>query len=94
MTNRRTFLTVLAGGLLTAPLAAEGQPAGKVPRVGVLSPGNPPPRDAFHQRDRFEAGLRELGWKPGSNIVVDYRYAEGKLEPLPALAAELAPIRK
>jgi putative tryptophan/tyrosine transport system substrate-binding protein len=90
--NRRAFLGSLAGGLLAAPLAAEAQPAAKVPRVGVLSPGNPPPRDAFHQRDRFEAGLRELGWKPGSNIVVDYRYAEGKLERLPALAAELVRI--
>ncbi len=90
--DRRAFIGTLMGGLLAAPLAAEAQPAGKVPRVGVLSPGNPPPRDAFHQRDRFEAGLRELGWKPGSNIVVDYRYAEGKLERLPALAAELVRI--
>jgi putative ABC transport system substrate-binding protein len=90
--DRRAFISGATLGLLAAPLAAEAQPAGKVPRVGVLSPGNPPPRDAFHQRDRFEAGLRELGWKPGSNIVVDYRYAEGKLERLPALAAELVRI--
>jgi putative ABC transport system substrate-binding protein len=75
--------------MLAAPLVAGAQQAGKVPRVGVLSPGNPPPGDAFHQRERFEADLRELGWKPGSNIVVDYRYAEGKLEHLPGLAAEL-----
>jgi putative ABC transport system substrate-binding protein len=87
MDRRRFLLTSLAGALAT-PLAAEGQ-AGKVPRVGVLSPGNPPPRDAFHQRERFEEGLRELGWTPGSNILVDYRYAEGKIERLPALAAEL-----
>jgi ABC-type uncharacterized transport system substrate-binding protein len=89
--ERRTFLGVMAGGLLAAPLAAEGQPA-KVLRVGVLSPGNPPPGDASNQRERFEAGLRELGWTPGSNIVVDYRYAEGKLERLPGLAAELVRI--
>ena len=80
-----------AGSLavFAAPFAAEAQQAGKVPRVGVLSPGKPPPDDAFHQRDRFEAGLRELGWKPASTILIDYRYAEGKLDRLPALAAEL-----
>jgi len=86
--KRRTFLGAITGGLLAAPVAAEAQ-QGKVPRVGVLSPGNPPPGDAFHQRERFEAGLRELGWTPGSNIVVDYRYAEGKLDRLPGLAAEV-----
>jgi putative tryptophan/tyrosine transport system substrate-binding protein len=63
-----------------------------VPRIGVLSPGHPPPRDAFRQREWFEAGLRDLGWTPGSNIVIEYRYAEGKLERLPAMAAELVRI--
>src|SRR5262245_60969955 len=76
--------------LILAPLAGEAQQTpGKVPRVGVLSPGKPPPDDAFHQRDRFEAGLRELGWTPGTNIVIEYRYAEGSLDRLPALADEL-----
>ena len=73
---------------LAAPLAAEAQPR-SVPRVGVLSPGKPPPDDAFRQQERFEAGLRELGWMPGSNIVIDYRYADGNLDRLPTLAAEL-----
>jgi putative tryptophan/tyrosine transport system substrate-binding protein len=90
--DRRAFLSGFTLGLLAAPLPAEAQPAGKVPRVGVLSPGNPPPGDAFRQREWFEAGLRELGWTPGSNIVIDYRYAEGKLERLPALAVELVRI--
>jgi putative ABC transport system substrate-binding protein len=75
--------------MLATPDFVVAQQAARVPRVGVLSPGNPPPGDAFQQQERFEAGLRELGWKPGSNIVVDYRYAEGKLERLPELAAEL-----
>jgi len=87
--DRRRFLLTSLAGALAVPLTAEAQRAGRVPRVGVLSPGNPPPRDAFHQRARFEEGLRELGWTPASNILVDYRYAEGKLERLPALAAEL-----
>jgi ABC-type uncharacterized transport system substrate-binding protein len=55
----------------------------------VLSPGSPPPADPFRQAENFEAGLRELGWQPGANITIKYRYAEGRLERLPAMAAEL-----
>jgi ABC-type uncharacterized transport system substrate-binding protein len=79
---------VLTVSLTLAPLVAEAQRS-SMPRVGVLSPGKPPPDDAFRQQERFEAGLRELGWTPGSNVVIDYRYAEGNLDRLPALAAEL-----
>src|SRR5436309_14780530 len=89
--DRRIFVAS-AIALLVGPFTLEAQQAAKVPRVGVLSPGKPPPEDAFHQRERFEAGMRELGWAPGSNIHVDYRYAEGKLDRLPALAAELVRI--
>jgi putative ABC transport system substrate-binding protein len=88
--NRRTFLGTMVV-VLTAALPVSGQ-TGKVSRVGVLSPGSPPPGDAFHQRERFEGGLRELGWTPGSTIIIEYRYAEGKLERLPALAGELVRI--
>jgi putative ABC transport system substrate-binding protein len=90
MMDRRTLL-VGSIGLLAAPLAAEAQ-SRSVPRVGVLSPGKPPPDDAFRQQERFEAGLRELGWTPGSNIIIDYRYADGKLDRLLTLAAELVRI--
>ena len=79
---------VLAVSLVAAPLVAEAQQAGKIPRVGVLRPGNPPPRD-LGQREAFERGLRDLGWTPGTSILIEYRYAEGKPERLPALAAEL-----
>src|SRR5215510_13409520 len=93
MIERRLILIVTFGVvLLVAPFAAEPQPVARVPRVGVLSPGHPPPGDPFHQRQRFEAGLHDLGWTPGSTIVIDYRYAEGKLERLPALAEELVRI--
>jgi len=87
--RRREFITILGGAAASWPGPVWAQQTGKVPRVGVLSPGNPPPRDAFRQREWFEAGLRELGWKLDSNIVIEYRYADGKLERLPALAAEL-----
>jgi putative tryptophan/tyrosine transport system substrate-binding protein len=77
--------------LTIEPLAVGAQQP-SMPRVGVLSPGKPPPDDAFRQQEHFEAGLRELGWTLGSNVVIDYRYADGNLDRLPALAAELVRI--
>jgi putative ABC transport system substrate-binding protein len=84
--KRRDFLTLLS---VAWPLSAWGQQTSKIPRVGVLSPGNPPPRDPFRQAERFEAGLRELGWQPGNSILIEYRYAEGQLDRLPSMAVEL-----
>ena len=87
--ERRTFLTALGGGLLAAPLAAEAQPAGKVPRIGYLVLA---PLDAPESRvalDAFRQGLRERGYVEGQNIVIKYRVAHGKIERLPALATEL-----
>src|SRR5574341_530533 len=82
---------ILLPALLAAPLAADAQQAGKVPRIGFLSvtsPSDSPPRlDAFRQR------LRELGWVEGQNIVIDYRYAEGRGDRLPDLAAELVRLK-
>jgi putative ABC transport system substrate-binding protein len=86
---RRTFLAGTGAVLLAAPFAAEAQPAAKVPRVGVLSPGNAPPDDAFPQREAFESGLRNLGWTPGTNIVIEYRYAKGDRDRLLGQAREL-----
>src|SRR5215468_9946309 len=74
--NRRAFVIGL-GAVLAASLAAEAQQAGQVPRVGVLSPGYPPPNDPFDQRAIFEAGLRDLGWRPPVTITIEYRYAAG-----------------
>src|SRR5260370_39651312 len=85
MTNRRTFLTVLAGGLLAAPLAAEGQQTQRVPKVGVLRPT----RRTNPYTESFRQGLRDLGYVEGRNIVVEYRFADGRYERLPELAAEL-----
>jgi putative ABC transport system substrate-binding protein len=88
-----TRLLALAAtlALLAAPLAAEAQQAGKVPRIGFLSATSPSDRpsllDAFRQR------LRELGWVEGQNIVIDYRFAGGRLERLPDLAAELVRLK-
>lgn len=68
------------------PLAAEAQPVGKMPRVGVLANGSAatsPPVDAFRR------GLRDLGHVEGLNITLEIRWAEGRFERLPELAAEL-----
>jgi ABC-type uncharacterized transport system substrate-binding protein len=83
---------VLILSLTLAPLAVAAQQAAKVPRVGVLRPGNPPPDD-FGQREAFEGGLRDLGWTPGTSILIEYRYGEGKAARLPELAAELVRLR-
>jgi putative tryptophan/tyrosine transport system substrate-binding protein len=84
--ERRTFLGTLAGGLLAAPLAAEGQQPAKVARIGFLSLNLAPNP---HLKEAFRQGLRDLGYVEGHNVVIEYRDAEGKLERLPALAAEL-----
>ena len=71
--------------LTTAPFV-EAQQLGKLPRVGVLFIGG---RDQPHL-EAFRQGLRDLGYLEGKNIILEYRYAEGKLERLGELAAELA----
>ncbi|HEY3195145.1 MAG TPA: ABC transporter substrate-binding protein, partial [Candidatus Dormibacteraeota bacterium] len=91
MIERRTFMAMLTGGLLAAPLAAEAQQAAKVARIGWLgfnlAAGDPRITEAFLQ------GLRDLGYVEGRNVVVDYRDAEGKSERLSALAAELVALK-
>ncbi len=80
-------LVAVAFGLLFAPLAAGGQPPGKVPRVGILRAGIQPVGDPFVEP--FRQGLRDLGYVEGQNILLEYRSAEGKPERFPALAADL-----
>src|SRR2546422_7354404 len=78
---------ILTVGLILAPLAAEAQPPGKVPRIGVLVV---PTCSFFSTRiEAFRQGLRESGYVEGKSVLIQYRYAEGKLDLLPALASEL-----
>src|SRR6266568_920391 len=85
-----TITRLAAAFLLLAALLAAAQPTGTVQRVGYLGTGSATrqyPVDAFQER------LRELGWIDGKNIAIDYRFAEGRFDRLPALAAELVRLK-
>ncbi|HKX01100.1 MAG TPA: ABC transporter substrate-binding protein [Methylomirabilota bacterium] len=83
--ERRTFIGVIAGGLVAAPLAAEAQRAGKVPRIGYLHVV-PRPSPFFQMLGQ---GLRDLGYVEDQDFTFEYRSADGKVERLPTLAADL-----
>jgi putative ABC transport system substrate-binding protein len=92
--DRRTFLAGTGGVLLAAPLAAvTAQPREKVPRIGYLNPGSS--SDPLRQRrlEAFRQSLRELGYEEGKNIAIESRWAEGKYDRYPALAADLVRLK-
>jgi ABC-type uncharacterized transport system substrate-binding protein len=82
---QRLAVAILALALLAAPLVAEAQPAGNVTRIGILCAT----RCEGAAYDALRAGLRELGWVEGSNLVIEARGAGGQLDRLPGLAREL-----
>jgi len=84
--NRRAFVTGLAA-VLAAPLAIDAQQPLRVPRIGYLEFGTAAPGTSF--LEAFRQGLRDIGWIEGQNIALAVRYAEGKRDQLPELAAEL-----
>jgi len=79
--------SLVALALLAAPLATGAQPAGKIHRIGFL--GNSTPALEANLVGPFREGLRELGYVEGQNILIEYRWAEGKYERLPSLVGEL-----
>jgi len=85
--DRRVFIGTLAGGLLAAPLAAPAEQAGKGPVIGLLHPGVPDP--VVPGITALLQGLQALGYIEGQNIRLEYRWAGGRLEKLPSLAADL-----
>lgn len=89
--ERRMFLGAVAGLLaaLGAPLAPEAQQPGKVYRLGTLNLGVPPAPDIYDARRDVVAVLQDLGYVEGRNLEVERRYADGRADRLPALAAEL-----
>jgi len=89
--RRLTFVVPLVLVLLAAPLDVEAQEhkAGKVYRLGVLTPGGRPAPSLPVITNLLPAILRELGYVEGQNLVIERRFAEGKLDRLPGLAREL-----
>jgi putative ABC transport system substrate-binding protein len=89
MNRRDTVLALLALGV--APLASFAQQAAKIPRIGLLSSFSSSVTAHWHKA--FLQGLRELGWVEGKNVGIEYRYAEGRSERLPDLAADLVRLK-
>jgi putative ABC transport system substrate-binding protein len=89
--DRRAFISDITLGLLTAPLAAETQQAGRIPRVGVLAPGaGPGPgRPLLGQLEALLQGLSEHGYVVGQNLMLETRWDEGHPERHAAQAQEL-----
>ena len=89
--DRRVFLGAVAGALLIPPLAAEAQEARKLPRIGYLIQNSA--EVGRRQLAAFREGLRERGWVEGRNILIEVRFAEGNVDQLPKLVAELIDLK-
>src|ERR1700745_1782649 len=87
--ERRKFLATLCGAAATWPLAALAQQP-KVPTIGALVIGNISPEQFWRE---FRQGLRDLGYVEGQNIRFEFRSAEGQINRLPELAAELVRLK-
>src|SRR5262245_62281879 len=89
--NRKIVVSLLSTSILVSVHFAEAQQPTKVPRIGFLLA---PSRSAVSESlDAFRQGLREIGYVEGQNIIIEYRYAEGKLEGLPDLASEMIDLK-
>src|SRR5437870_13487157 len=87
--ERRKFLATLGGAAAGWPLAARAQQR-KVPTIGALVIGNISPEEFWRE---FRQGLRDLGYIEGQNIRFEFRSAEGQIDRLPELAAELVRLK-
>jgi len=86
------IIVILAISILVAPFTADAQQATKVYRIGRLMAGSLPSGPDQAVED-FRQGLRDLGYVEGQNLVIEERYAEGRAEQLPSLAAELVRLK-
>ncbi len=89
--SKKVMVSVVVVLILAFFHLSEAQQPKKVPRIGFL--GGTAPSTVAARVEAFRQGLRELGYVEGKNIVIEYRYAEGKLDRLPALAAELVRLK-
>ena len=93
MSGRRKLVLAIGVGALATPLATFAQQTRKIPVVGVLHPGLPPPAPITHSISGFQQGLRDFGYVEGKSIAVEYRYAGGRPETLPGLALDLVKLK-
>src|SRR5919197_1044295 len=91
--QRSAIGLIVALALLVVPLIAEAQQRVQVPRIGVLSMLTGSTADVAKNIEAFRQGLRDLGYVEGQNIVIEYRYAEGKVDRLPDFAAEFVRLK-
>ena len=91
MNNRRKLIVALGAGALAAPLRSFAQQQNKVWRIGYLSPRSRV--DLLFLDRAFVQGMGELGYVEGKNLVIEWRFADGEYERLPALAAELVTLK-
>jgi putative tryptophan/tyrosine transport system substrate-binding protein len=91
--TRRQFVAAVTLSLLAAPLPGEAQQAGKVYRLGILTPGLCSATSAPTTASVLPLILREMGYVEGQNLTIEQRCAEGKLDQLPGLARELVQLR-
>ena len=91
MSKTAGLILMLALGIISLALPAEAQPPGRIFRIGYLSSSSP--SAVSHNIDAFRQGLRDLGYVEGRNIVIEYRWAEGKYDRLPNLAADLVSLK-
>jgi putative tryptophan/tyrosine transport system substrate-binding protein len=91
--TRRVLAAALTFALLAAAFAVHAQPAGKVYRLGYLASGSRSGAADPRALEAFGQGLRELGWIEGQTLLIEYRFAEGRVERLPGLAEELVRLK-
>ena len=89
--KRREFITLLGGAAAAWPMAARGQHAGRLPTIGFLGAYTPSIQSKWTAA--FLARLHELGWDEGSNVAIEYRWAEGREEHFTEFASEFARLK-
>ena len=87
------LIVLLAAAVLVGPLAGGAQQAASFPRIGFLAPGSLSEPRFPRYVQAFRQGLRELGYVEDQNIAIEFRWAEGKYDRLPGLAAELVRLK-